>query len=115
MDPDHAPPPETEDSAVNSLAPALGEAELLASAYRRSLEIADGAELSSIAFPSISTGVYGYPVRPAARIAIATAREFLAGAKKLREVMFCCFSAGDLDLYRSLLEQEQDQTPEQES
>ncbi|HKX58441.1 MAG TPA: O-acetyl-ADP-ribose deacetylase [Steroidobacteraceae bacterium] len=81
-----------------------GEAELLASAYRRSLEIAEGAELSSIAFPSISTGVYGYPVRPAARIAIATAREFLAGAKKLREVVFCCFSAGDLAIYEELLQ-----------
>ena len=81
-----------------------GEAELLASAYRRSLEIAEGAELSSIAFPSISTGVYGYPVRPAARIAIATARGFLAGAKKLREVVFCCFSAGDLAIYEELLQ-----------
>jgi O-acetyl-ADP-ribose deacetylase (regulator of RNase III) len=81
-----------------------GEAELLASAYRRSLEIAEGAELSSIAFPSISTGVYGYPVRPAARIAIATARGFLAGAKKLREVAFCCFSAGDLAIYEELLQ-----------
>ncbi|HEU4516719.1 MAG TPA: O-acetyl-ADP-ribose deacetylase [Steroidobacteraceae bacterium] len=81
-----------------------GEAELLASAYRRSLEIAEQAELANIAFPSISTGVYGYPVRPAARVAIATARDFLGGAKKLREVVFCCFSAADLAVYEELLQ-----------
>ena len=81
-----------------------GEAELLASAYRRSLEIADETELATIAFPSISTGVYGYPVRPAARVAIATARGYLAGARKLREVVFCCFSAADLAVYEELLQ-----------
>lgn len=81
-----------------------GEAELLVSAYRRSLEVAEAAGLESIAFPSISTGVYGYPVRPAARIAIATAREFLGSAKKLREVVFCCFSAADLATYEELLQ-----------
>jgi O-acetyl-ADP-ribose deacetylase (regulator of RNase III) len=80
-----------------------GESELLASAYRRSLEVAEEAGLASIAFPSISTGVYGYPVRPAARIAIAVAREFLGGSKKVREVVFCCFSAADLAVYEELL------------
>ena len=81
-----------------------GEADLLASAYRRSLEIAEETGLESVAFPSISTGVYGYPVRPAARIAIATTREFLGGAQKLREVVFCCFSAADLAVYEELLQ-----------
>jgi len=81
-----------------------GEAELLASAYRRSLEVAEAAELETIAFPSISTGVYGYPVRPAARIAITTAREFVGSAKRAREVVFCCFSAADLATYEELLQ-----------
>jgi O-acetyl-ADP-ribose deacetylase (regulator of RNase III) len=80
-----------------------GEAELLASAYRRSLEIAEAESLETIAFPSISTGAYGYPVRPAARIAVAAAREFLQSARKLREVVFCCFSAADLAVYEEVL------------
>lgn len=79
------------------------EPELLASAYRRSLEVAEAEGLATLAFPSISTGAYGYPVRPAARIAVATAREGLAAAKKLREVIFCCFSAADLAVYEETL------------
>jgi O-acetyl-ADP-ribose deacetylase (regulator of RNase III) len=79
------------------------EPELLASAYRRSLEIAEAGSLETIAFPSISTGAYGYPVKPAARVAVATAREFVESAKRLREVIFCCYSAADLAVYEELL------------
>jgi O-acetyl-ADP-ribose deacetylase (regulator of RNase III) len=79
------------------------EPALLAACYRRSLEIADAQGLETIAFPSISTGVYGYPAQPAARIAIATAREFGPRALKVHEVVFCCFSATDLATYRELL------------
>jgi len=79
------------------------EPQLLASCYRRSLEIAEAEGLATIAFPSISTGVYGYPVRPAARIAVATAREFVATTKRLREITFCCFSASDLAIYEEAL------------
>ena len=79
------------------------EAELLASAYRRSLEVAERASLETIAFPSISTGAYGYPVKPAARVAVATAREFVESAKRLREVIFCCYSAADLAVYEEVL------------
>jgi O-acetyl-ADP-ribose deacetylase (regulator of RNase III) len=79
------------------------EPELLASAYRRSMEIAEAGSLESVAFPSISTGAYGYPARPAARIAVATVREFIASTKRLREIIFCCFSAADLAVYDEVL------------
>lgn len=80
-----------------------GEAELLASCYRRSLALAGGQGARSIAFPGISTGVYGYPVELAAPIAVATVRAEVVRQASLREVLFCCFSAGDLALYERLL------------
>jgi len=72
---------------------------LLASCYRRSLELAAANEVQTIAFPGISTGVYGYPKEPAAGIAVATVRAHA----RLREVVFCCFSPEDLALYERLL------------
>ncbi len=73
---------------------AQGEPDLLRGAYRRSLEIADQAGCASIAFPSISTGVYGYPVDQAAPLALETARAFLGGpARGLRRVAFILFDA----------------------
>ena len=81
------------------------EPELLASCYRRSLEVAEAAGLGTVAFPSISTGAYGYPIKPATRIAVTTTREFLASARKVREVIFCCFSAVDLAVYEEVLRQ----------
>ncbi len=80
-----------------------GEPDLLASCYRRSLALAAEHGLRRIAFPSISTGVYGYPFEPAARIAIASAREAIAVPTSVEEVIFCCFSAGDLSVYERLL------------
>ena len=82
---------------------AKGEEELLASAYRRSLELAEQEGLRTVAFPSISTGAYGYPVDQAARVALATVREHLTGRSGLKEVTFVLFSAGDLELYREAL------------
>ena len=82
----------------------MGEPELLASCYRRSLEVADENQLESLAFPSISTGIYGYPIEPAARVAVATVSSYLAGATGIREVIFCCFSAADLAVYARLLQ-----------
>jgi len=82
---------------------AYGEARLLASCYRRSLEIAVEKRLTTVAFPSISTGIYGYPIEMAAPIAIRTVREFTQRAGVIETVTFCCFSAQDLDQYESLL------------
>lgn len=80
-----------------------GEAELLASCYRRALALAGAAGLASLAFPSISTGVYGYPVTQAARVAVDTVAGLLAAHPSIREVVFCCFSATDLAVYEALL------------
>lgn len=82
-----------------------GEARLLASCYRESLIIAAAQQLASIAFPCISTGVYGYPPEQAAEVAIAAVRDFLRMPCSLREVIFCCHSASDLALYQSRLAQ----------
>ncbi|AYH42121.1 O-acetyl-ADP-ribose deacetylase [Azoarcus sp. DN11] len=80
-----------------------GEPALLASCYRRSLEVAAANGAATVAFPGISTGVYGYPKDEAARIAVATVRECVAALPAIAEVIFCCFSAGDLALYEALL------------
>lgn len=80
-----------------------GEPDLLASCYRRSLEIAAGQEIRTIAFPSISTGIYGYPVELAARVAVDTVGAALADHASPLEVTFCCFSAEDLLVYERLL------------
>ena len=77
-----------------------GEPELLAACYRRSLEVAAGLGARRIAFPGISTGVYGYPSTLAAEVAIATVR---ASQTEMDEVVFCVFSEADLALYRRLL------------
>lgn len=81
---------------------AAGEPELLASCYRESLRVAAGLDVRTIAFPCISTGVYGYPAEAAARVAVATVRA-CAQECGLEEVRFCCFSPGDLAIYQRLL------------
>ncbi len=80
-----------------------GEGELLASCYRRSLEIAHAVRARSVAFPCISTGVYGFPAERAAPIAVAAVRRFLDDPHGFEEIVFCCFSARDEALYAALL------------
>ncbi len=80
-----------------------GESGLLASCYRRSLELAASHGITSLAFPGISTGVYGYPVERAANIAVSTVRSSLPAFATIGEVVFCCFSAGDLAVYERAL------------
>ncbi|MDQ1119557.1 MULTISPECIES: O-acetyl-ADP-ribose deacetylase [Pseudoxanthomonas] len=80
-----------------------GEAALLADCYRNSLRLAGERGLASLAFPCISTGIYGFPPAPAAKIAVETVRAEAVAYPSLREVLFCCFSQEDLALYEALL------------
>ena len=83
---------------------AAGEAETLASCYRTSLALADGEGLASVAFPSISTGAFGYPIDQAAPIALSTIAAFLASARTVRLVRCVLFSERDLEVYRRAME-----------
>ncbi len=78
-----------------------GEADLLASCYRQSLDLAAQYGLGTIAFPAISCGVYGYPIREAAAIAVREVRNFLDRSETVREVYFACFGAA---IYQAYLE-----------
>ncbi len=80
-----------------------GEPELLASCYRNTLQLAFDYACNSIAFPAISTGVYGYPKEDAAEIAVATVREFVLEQESDMPVLFCCFEAETRAIYNSLL------------
>lgn len=75
------------------------EAELLKQAYRNSLKLAVAKGIKSIAFPSISTGAYGYPIEEASRIAVKTVKEFLEKEERLEKVIFVLFSERDLNVY----------------
>ncbi|MBZ9869202.1 O-acetyl-ADP-ribose deacetylase [Mesorhizobium sp. CA15] len=77
-----------------------GEAELLASCYRRSLEIALGHDCRTIAFPAISTGIYGYPKDQATGIAVGAVSAFLGQNALPDTVTFCCFDGQTAELYR---------------
>lgn len=90
------------------------EESLLASCYQKSLTLANQKGLASIAFPSISTGVYGYPLDKATKVAIETVQEYIKEYKlddkrvsdlSIREIIFCCFSDKDAAVYKQVLEQ----------
>lgn len=79
------------------------ERELLASAYRTSLELAVAAGVTTIAFPSISTGIYGFPIKLAAPIALRTVSAFLATHPAITKALFCCFSEHDAEVYEKAM------------
>jgi O-acetyl-ADP-ribose deacetylase (regulator of RNase III) len=80
-----------------------GEEELLASCYRNSLRLAAEKGVTSLAFPGISTGVYGYPSELAAQVAVSTVRDVSFAIAPLESVLFCCFSERDLSIYETAL------------
>ena len=81
-----------------------GEPELLAACYRNSLDIAARRGFATIAFPCISTGIFGYPAAAAARVAVDTVRRHALSAQMPETVMFCCFGNADLSIYLELLD-----------
>jgi O-acetyl-ADP-ribose deacetylase len=82
-----------------------GEADILRQAYMNSMRLAEKSMAQSIAFPSISTGAYGYPIEKAAYIAINTVREFLQENTKLNQVHFILFSDQDYNIYKKIIKE----------
>ncbi|MEX1274544.1 MAG: macro domain-containing protein [Bacteroidota bacterium] len=92
---------------IHCLGPVYGvadaPAELLASCYRRALELAEGNGISSIAFPAISTGAFGYPMEPAARIALSTIMDMIPHLSNVRQIRIVLFGEADRMIYEGLL------------
>jgi O-acetyl-ADP-ribose deacetylase (regulator of RNase III) len=82
---------------------AYGEADVLASCYRRSLEVASAHGVKTIAYPSISTGIYKYPIEAASAVAVESVCRLLDIPSSIEEIAFCCFSCNDLEVYQSVL------------
>ncbi len=82
---------------------AQSEPDLLASWYRRCIELAAAHDIATLAFPSISTGVHGYPVVLVAGVAVVTVRRYVKDVPAIREVVFCCFSTSDFALHEAAL------------
>jgi len=80
-----------------------GEADLLRACYENSLQLADENGAKTIAFPSISTGAYGFPIERAARVAVSAVNQYLQKSKSLDKVVFVCFSKSDYEIYRKAL------------
>lgn len=78
-----------------------GEAKMLRACYDKALHLCDVHELRSVAFPAISTGIYGYPLQQATEVAVATVRSWRCQGPD--EVIFCCFTPEDAEVYRSIL------------
>ncbi|CAH0718566.1 unnamed protein product, partial [Brenthis ino] len=89
---------------IHTVGPQNGSAPNLQSCYEKSFECLNQLQLQSIAFPCISTGIYGFPNRLAAHIALRTARKFLENNKKIEKVIFCTFMPIDVDIYETLMQ-----------
>lgn len=82
-----------------------GEPELLANCYRRCFQIATEAEIATIAFPAISTGVYGFPLDRATRITVTETRSHLESGSALHKVVFACFGAEAREMYAAVIDE----------
>ncbi|HEY9195541.1 MAG TPA: O-acetyl-ADP-ribose deacetylase [Mucilaginibacter sp.] len=80
-----------------------GEDELLASAYLNSLKLAAENQVETIAFPNISTGIYHFPKKVAAEIAVKTVKDFMAKDDRIRQVVFVCYDEENYNIYKDLL------------
>ena len=78
-----------------------GEPNQLASAYRRSLQLASEHDLTTVAFPAISTGIFGYPLREATRVAVEAVRDFAGAHTSIAHVIFACFNDEAIQAYRA--------------
>ncbi|MEY4321817.1 MAG: hypothetical protein RL167_545 [Actinomycetota bacterium] len=81
----------------------VDHAKLLADAYRNSIRVANELGCKSIAFPAISTGVYGYPIDEATEIAVRTIQVEIAAGTELQEIVFCCFDDANFEAYKNEL------------
>jgi len=88
---------------IHAVGPRMGEGnedEKLKNATLNSLKLMDKHELKTIAFPAISTGIFGYPIERCAKIMISTAKDYLSGDTQIREVLFCLYSSSDFDVFK---------------
>ncbi len=91
---------------IHAVGPRMGEGnedEKLKNATLNSLKLMDEHELKSIAFPAISTGIFGYPIERCAKIMIATAKEYLSKDTQIKEVIFCLFTSSDFQVFEEEL------------
>ena len=89
---------------IHAVGPRMGEGnedEKLKNATLNSLKLMDKHELKTIAFPAISTGIFGYPIDRCAKIMISTAKDYLNGDTQIREVIFCLYTSSDFDVFTS--------------
>lgn len=94
---------------IHCLGPVYGknkpEAKLLSNCYSNALDLGEKNQVTSIAFPAISTGVFGYPVEEAARIAFSTIIEKVSDLKHVKQIVFVLYSTRDLEVHKRILEQ----------
>lgn len=91
---------------IHAIGPRMGEGdedEKLKNATINSLKLMDEHELKNIAFPAISTGIFGYPIENCAKIMISTAKEYLSGETQIEEVVFCLYSKPDFEVFKKEL------------